>query len=124
MKRSRINRPAAILAWAVATFGDYANKPDERARRLLEEVVEMAQALGLKREDVNKIAERTFARPPGNPTKELGQVGLTLEALAAVLAVDLSNAIDGEFARVRAKDKEHWQGRAAEKKAAGTEDVG
>lgn len=49
---------------------------------------------------------------------------MTVECMAACLDVDLSAAIDGEFARVRAKDKAHWQGRAAEKRAAGTEDVG
>lgn len=118
-------RPAAILAWAVATFGDYARKPDERARRLLEEVVELVQSLSVTKYDVWKIVERTYDRLAGDPVKELAQVGLTVECMAACLSVvDLSDAIDVEFARIRAKSAEHWKGRAAEKKTAGTEDVG
>lgn len=112
-----------ILAWAVNMFGDYANDIGERASRLLEETVELAQASGVLKETAIKIVERAYSRPMGDCAKELGQVGLCLESYAAAASIDLDVEIGVELIRVLSIPRAVWQERAAAKKAAGTENV-
>jgi hypothetical protein len=112
-------RAEAILAWTVRTFGRVADHPHERAMRFLEEAMELAQSCGLSRETANAITERAYSRRAGEIDKELAQAGMTLEALAAHLGLDLSSAITNEFSRVREIPQEEWERRHAAKKRVG-----
>lgn len=115
-----MRRASDILAWAVATFGPIAAERTERGARLVEEAIEAAQACGVSIQQVQRIAERAYSRPVGALNKEIGQVGMTLEALAEVSGLDVDQEIEREWQRVQAIPAEHWAKRHAEKVAQGT----
>lgn len=112
-------RPKAVLQWAVETFGLIAADPVERAARLTEETLELAQSQGLSRATVDAIVERVFARGHGDPAKEIGQVAMTLEALAANLGLSVELEAQREFDRVRSIPKADWEARHNKKAAIG-----
>jgi len=116
---SASGRPKATLRWAVETFGQIATDPIERAARLLEEAVELAQSQGLHHSTAAAIIERVFQRDPGDPLKEIGQVAVTLEALAENIGACVEAEAQREFDRVRAISKEAWQTRQNQKAAIG-----
>lgn len=104
-------------------FGPVAGERLERAARLVEEAIELAQAEGLSIETVQRIAARAYSRPAGGTLKEIGQVAITLEALAENLSVNLDAEAAREFERLLSFPKEFWQKRHADKVADGTAEV-
>ncbi len=114
-----VERPRATLQWAVDMFGQIATDPIERAARLLEEAVELAQTQGLHHSTAAAIIERVFNRAPGNAVKEIGQVALTLEVLAENIGACVEAEAQREFDRVRSISKEEWQSRQNRKAAIG-----
>lgn len=124
-KMVRDARQFRVLAWARRVFGvpgraDTAS-PQERALRFIEEAIELAQAIGLQHEDVDRVSRHVFSKPPGEPFQEAGGVGVTLLALCEVLSISAQDAERAEFERVLTKTPEHFQARQAEKRAAGLE---
>jgi hypothetical protein len=116
----RCERPKAALKWAEEMFGEKtARDPLERARRLLEEAIELAQAAGLDLDAVSALAARVYLRPPGDIEREVGQVAMTLEVLAANIGLDADAEASREFARVRHIPKQEWEARHAAKAAQG-----
>lgn len=80
----------------------------ERGRRLLEETLELAQAVGVSREQALGHVERAYSRPPGAVDQELGQVVLCTAALAEVEGFDVRMRGEIELERLSApgmKDK-------------------
>jgi len=67
-------RQERILTWAIDTFGEVAKNPHERAARLVEEAIEVAQAVGLPLDTVDIIAGRVYSRPPGELAQEIGNL--------------------------------------------------
>jgi hypothetical protein len=67
---------------------------------MLEEAVELAQAVGLTHEDVVKVSEYVMSRPAGTIHEEVGGVGMTLMALAEVAGFDTNSAIGAALTRV------------------------
>ena len=55
MSRRRDDRQAAVYSWAVDAFGKENATSEERMRRLVEEVAELAQAEGMGRESFERI---------------------------------------------------------------------
>lgn len=96
----------SVLEWAAKTFGPVALDRRERALRLLEEVLELAQTEGVEPEMARLVTERVFSRPAGDTAAELGAVVMTLEALAANLGIDPATVGQAEWQRVRALDPE------------------
>jgi hypothetical protein len=113
------NRPAEILSWAVENFGEIAADDTERARRFLEEAIELGQAMGLPIGDVRSIALRVYSRPAGVIPQEIGQCQITLECLAQVMSVSADFEADEEFHRVKSIPKSEWERRHAAKVALG-----
>ena len=113
------SRQALILQWAVATFGHIALDRKERARRLLEETIELAQAEFVSMDELEMIARRVFSRPPGNVAREIGQVQVTLECLAENLLMSADGECEKEFARVRAIPTDDHRNRHLAKVALG-----
>lgn len=76
-------------AWVRSTFGD-ANLTDrtERATRVLEEAVELAQACGVGLGRCGAVMERVYGRPPGEPRLE------AIGALFTVLMFCESQGVD------------------------------
>lgn len=77
----RDKRQARTARWVRDAFGpETMEHLDERAARVLEEAVELAQTMGVTKTTANKIVEYVFSRPPGKWAQEIGGVGITLLA--------------------------------------------
>ena len=114
-----MTRQEAVLAWAVSTFGEVAKNRDERAARLVEEAVEVAQAEGVPAEVLERIVRRVYSRPVGDAAQEIGGLAITLDALAENIGVCVNDAALNELARVLALPKDHFAKKHAEKVADG-----
>lgn len=112
-----------VLDWANNSFGSIACNRDERAARLVEEAIEVAQVEGLPLEIVKRITDRVYSRPPGDLANELGGVGITAEALAENAGLDFEQCTQCEWERVLSKSSEWWEKKHAAKVAAGTADL-
>lgn len=112
----RDSRPWDALQWAISTFtAKVATNRKERARRMLEEAMELAHAEGLTISDTEAIAARVWSGHLGHTWQEIGQLQMTLECLAANLGVSANEQADLEFARVQRIPKEEWERRHAAK---------
>lgn len=112
-----------VLGWATESFGAIALNRDERAARLAEEAIEVAQTQGVPLSVIQRIARRVYERPPGEIGREIGGVGITVLSLAANLGRDFANDTRTEWQRVQSKTRDWWQQKHAEKVAAGTADL-
>ena len=115
----RQRRQRTVYAWAAATFGAATMSPVERALRLVEEVVELAQAEGLAPELVRAVLDHVYAKPPGDRAQEVGGVGVTLLAYCEARGLSADAEEARELARVLAIDPERFRERHNIKAAAG-----
>lgn len=87
----------SVTSWLCACFdGQFRSlimDTQERNRRLLEESLELVQAAGMTKDDVLKLVEYAYSRPPGSVEDEIGDVAITLSALASAHSLDLENCI-------------------------------
>lgn len=114
------NLQMRVGAWVLRTFGSKAlSDREERGLRLVEESVELAQAVGIDKERLHLIIDRVYERPVGDVKQEVGGVFTTLAAAATACNVDLDLAAEAEVARVESKDPEHFRNRNREKAALG-----
>lgn len=116
-------RQTAALAWVHETFGAAAMRKDERVYRVVEEVAELAQAVGVPRRHCECIIGYVYDRPAGDVRQEVGGVRLTLLSLAEVLGVDALEEEGRELARVQSLPADKFRARHAEKVAAGVSNV-
>lgn len=119
-----VSRVRAMLDWCHRTFGPVALDRQERAMRLLEEAMEVAQCEGITSGLMAKMAHRTGTRPLGKLNVEVGQVMNLLECLAENAGLNARAEGEREFARCQAVTQEEWDRRHAAKVAAGTANVG
>lgn len=112
-------RGKRILDFVKAIFGPRAAEVDERARRCVEESIEMGQAAGIPLTVILKTVIRVYEKPAGDLHQEMAQVGFTLESMAASLDFDLHAGIDAELVRLNEVPAEVWQARHKAKIAAG-----
>ena len=115
----RGKRQREVADWIIDTFGLSSLRPRERARRLLEEAIELAQAEGVTREDVNTHADYIYAKEPGDPKQELGDVGLTLLAYAESRGFSADQTEVDTISDALRKSKRHWYRRHQTKIDAG-----
>lgn len=71
----------------------------ERAHRLLEEAIELAQACGTSKEDAMRLIDYVFDRPAGDQEQEVGGVMVTLAALCSAINISMASAADKELER-------------------------
>lgn len=116
---TRDERQAAITEWTRSTFGEATLCKEERVMRLLEEVVELAQAEGVPFEVVRRIAGHVYAKPPGRAEQEVGGITITLAAYCGVTGLSAEECEKKEFARVLAISRSHFQERHNRKADAG-----
>lgn len=115
---------AAVAAWIKETLGEEsATNGAERTLRLVEEAIELAQALGIGESTLYKLIGYVYARAPGKPEQEIAGCQVTLYGAASALGVDVKEAFDKELVRINTPEvKERVRRRQAEKRAAtGTE---
>ena len=113
------NRPRQFLDWASDMFGPIATDDMERARRFIEEALELGHAMGLTFGGLSDIAMRVYRRPRGIIPVEIGQAQVCLETLAENLNLSADREASIEFERVKTIPKEEWERRHAAKVAIG-----
>jgi hypothetical protein len=90
-----------VANWMLATFGfEVSNDIREQALRFGEEAIELLQASGLDKLDVLKLVARTYSRPVGDLTQEVGGTQVTLAALCHPMGIDMELAGETEQARI------------------------
>lgn len=77
-----------------------ATSVEERARRFLEEAIELVQASGLPKEDVLKLVDYTYSRPAGQEWQEVGGVMVTLAIYCEAMNINMDVAGNEELIRV------------------------
>lgn len=114
--RNYLSRQLRLQHWLVTTFGAHvAFDRLERAMRVVEEAVELAQAEGVDRETVARILTRVYDRPVGTPQSEAAGVGLTLLAWSTTAAESLEALMDAELRRLESLPTEHFLAKHEEK---------
>lgn len=120
MTSTRWQRQQVVYAWCLKAFGeDQMMSPPQRGLRLMEESIELAQAVGCDKAQLHKLIDYVYNRPVGIVAAELGGVGLCLLALAQCCGFDADAAEDTEVKRVLSKPTVVFTQRNAEKNAAG-----
>lgn len=72
-----------IATWVQSTFGvAHQQSTLERGSRFLEEAIELAQAVGIRREMALNLLDKVYNGEPGSPKQEFGGAFVTLLALA------------------------------------------
>jgi hypothetical protein len=95
-------RQAQVAAWVREAFGDeIARDGIERALRVVEEVVELAQAVGVSAGALHHLIDYVFARPVGEEGQEIGGCFVTLYALAEARQIDADAQFEAELARIQ-----------------------
>ena len=72
----------------------------ERAYRLLEEVYELVQAIGVTKEECIEQLNYTYSRPVGEARNELGGVMLCIASVADCIDTDMEYEAELELRRV------------------------
>lgn len=109
-----------VHAWVVDFFPEHGVNVPERARRFVEEAIELAQAVGLEGTEVQRILDRAYSRPAGEPLQELGGSMVSLAALAEAVHLDAEQAGEIELRRISAPGmRESMRAKQAEKRAEG-----
>jgi hypothetical protein len=90
-----------VSGWTQMVLGDLSKNVPERALRVAEEVIELAQACGVDRSSVHRLVDYVFDRPVGEPHKEIAGSMLTLYAAAEALGVDADTEFEIEMTRVQ-----------------------
>lgn len=110
----RDERQQLVRDWVQRAFSPIlANPADvkERARRVLEEALELYQSAGGVYTDVAPLAQRTFSRPVGSLEQEAGQVGVTLLALNSLGSIDMLERM--EVRNLLSRPASYYTGRMA-----------
>ncbi len=106
--------------WALKTFGRVAMDVRERALRLVEEAIEMSQAVGVERYQVLRMVWEVYSRKPGNPKSEMGGVAITSMIMAEALELNFLGAAEKEYERLKTPQTiARCKKRQAEKKKKG-----
>lgn len=92
----------------------------ERALRIVEEAIELAQAEGVGAPDVERVAARVYSRPAGEPAQEFGGIGVCCLAYDYAARIDFTLAVATEVARIESVPADVTRAKHAAKAAAGT----
>jgi hypothetical protein len=118
-EQNRNERQRVVLSWVRRTFGEGLLAIEERVARLLEEVVELAQAEGLPEEKAHALVAHVYGKPSGAVLQEVGGIGVTLLAYCGAAGISADGCEAAEVARVLALPAKHFHKRQNIKAAAG-----
>lgn len=112
---------ARISGWVIRTFGGACLFDlRERAQRVVEEAIELGQAERLSKDDVQRILDRVYSRPVGEPVQETGGLAVCLLAYTYAAGHPFEGTVLQEVVRIESKSVEHFRAKQTEKAAAGT----
>jgi hypothetical protein len=91
-----------IAAWVREVFDEAtATNVPERALRLAEEALELAQACGVEAAALHRLVDYVFGRPVGEPAQEIAGTMVTLYSTAHALGVNADAAFEAELVRIQ-----------------------
>jgi len=97
-----MSRQSLVAAWSRRVLGDKAAfDVRERALRVLEEAIELAQACGVDVEAAHKLVDYVFARPVGNTAQEIAGLFVTAYSCAAAIGVEADAVFSEEWERIQ-----------------------
>ena len=111
---------ARVAAWILETFGiEFLRNGHERTLRLIEEVVELAQAAGIEKDVVHRVIDYVFSRPVGTVEQEIAGSMVTLYGAATAFGVDAQGELEKELTRINTPEvKDRCRRRQDEKREA------
>jgi NTP pyrophosphatase (non-canonical NTP hydrolase) len=119
-KKKLSDKQRDIYMWGCRTFGPaHMSDPKIRCLRLLEEVIELCQSVGLRLGDVQPLPVAVYAKPAGAQLQELGGVMVTVLATASSIGYLAETALDLEMNRIYSRPREHFIAREQAKMDAG-----
>jgi hypothetical protein len=89
-----------VAAWVRTRLGDAGLHPRERAARVLEEALELAQAERVPEPLVRRLVEHVYSRPAGEAIAEGGNVAVCLLGWCAARKQKLANLAQQELTRM------------------------
>mgnify|MGYP006420646733 CR=1 FL=1 len=95
-----------IHKWCEDRFGELFFNSGERMNRLLEEVVELAQAEGFSKEYVEKFTNHVFSREADEPKNEIGGVVVTLMSYLSSKGYNINNVAMNEYQKIKKYSRE------------------
>lgn len=106
--------------WGVRCFGlAHMTNRGVRALRFFEEAIELCQAVGLSKKQLQHAIDVVYSRPRGSVNQEIGGVRVTLGVLTKGIGEDLDELFYNEVSRCLSKSPDHFAKRNAEKLALG-----
>lgn len=113
---SRLN-----LDWAIRCFGTkHVYDPKVRALRIVEEAVELAQAVGVDIKKINACVHQVYQKDRGNVLQEVEGVVMTTACFAAAhLIMDLDDVLLGAMRIALEKPPEYYGERNKKKEEMG-----
>lgn len=91
-----------VTAWVRKVFTEKeATDVPERALRLAEEALELAQACEVDAATLHRLVDYVFSRPVGAPGSEIAGTMVTVYALATALGVDAQTVLEAELLRIQ-----------------------
>jgi hypothetical protein len=116
---TRDEKQNVLWNWIRNVFGDGALGTEERIARLLEEVIELAQAENFAVEKITQLVEYVYSRPPGEPFQEVGGISVTLLAYCQATGISADEAENTELKRIYSHTREHFRERQNKKAEVG-----
>jgi hypothetical protein len=115
-----------VVDWVRKVFDEAtATNGPERALRLVEEAIELAQACGVGRDALHRLVDYVLDRPVGDPAQEIAGCMVTLYAAAHALGVDADEVFEQELSRIQLPEViDRVRRRQAEKREALVATVG
>ncbi len=104
-----------VATWIRSRIGADHMHAKERAMRLLEEAIELAQSEGITQGQVNRQAAHVYARPTGEASQEAGGVAVCLLGWCAAAGHRMLDVALTEIERIEAKPIEQIRGSLARK---------
>ena len=92
-----------VAEWVRTRIGESHLHPRERAMRLLEEAVELAQSEGISSQQAHAQVNHVFGRDPGVPSQEAAGVAVCLLGWCAATGHDIEVLTKQELCRIEAK---------------------
>lgn len=90
-----------VFNWVSKAFGEKnATDPTERAKRLLEETLELTQACGMSEQAAEDLVKYVYSRPIGEIEQEIGGVMMCIACLSEARSLNAEDCGKIELYRV------------------------
>jgi hypothetical protein len=109
------DRERRVAEWIRTRIGEVNLQPRERAMRILEEAIELAQAEGITHEQVQRQAGYVFSRSAGDPLQEASGIAICLLGWCAATENTFDALADAEITRIEEKPIDQIRGSLARK---------